>query len=165
MAARVMMLHTVWMALRSVTQVWLLAIGSLWVGEACASLGGDLTSVQDDAAELHGAVQATPFQQFDIEEIVTDNGMHVREFVNRKGIVFAVTWAGPAAPDLQRLLGTQFVAYTTALAARTRLGLQRSVRVATSDLVVESEGHLRNFTGRAYLPAMMPNGVLTGDIR
>jgi Protein of unknown function (DUF2844) len=143
----------------------LVAIGSLWVGEARAGLGGDLTSVLDDAAGMHGAVQTTPFQQFEIDEVVTDNGMRVREFVNRKGIVFAVSWAGPAAPDLRRLLGAQFAVYTSALSTRTRLGLQRSVRVVTPDLVVESEGHPRNFTGRAYLPAMLPIGIATADIR
>jgi hypothetical protein len=163
MADTVVMLHNADMTVRSVFA--LVAIGSFWVGQAYASLGSDLTSVLEDAAELHGAVQASPFQQFDIEEIVTDNGMRVREFVNRKGIVFAVTWAGPAAPDLQRLLGAQFATYTTALTARTRLGLQRSVRVATPDLVVESTGHLRNFTGRAYLPALLPIGVSAAELR
>ena len=143
----------------------LVAIGFLWMGEARAGLGGDLTSVLDDAAELGGTVRTAPLPQFDMEEIVSDNGMRVHEFLNRKGIVFAVSWAGPAAPDLQRLLGAQFAVYTTALTARMRLGLQRSVRVATPDLVVESEGHLRNFTGRAYLPAMLPIGVSMAEVR
>ena len=168
MADALVLLHNVDMAVRSVARSYpfvLVAIGSLWVGEARACLGGDLTSVLDDAAELHGAVQTSPLQQFEIKEITSDNGMRVREFLNRKGIVFAVTWAGPAAPDLQRLLGTQFAVYTTALTSRTHLGLQRSVRVATPDLVVESVGHLRNFTGRAYLPAMLPTGVSTAELR
>jgi hypothetical protein len=144
----------------------LLGIGSLWAGEARASLGGDLTSVLDDAAALHGTVQASPLQQFDLEEIVTDNGIRVREFLNRNGIVFAVAWSGPVTPDLQRLLGAQqFAVYTTALAARPRPGLQRSVRVATPDLVVESEGHLRNYTGRAYVPALIPANVSTAELR
>ena len=155
------------MAVRSVIQsslLVLLGIGSLWVGEARASLGGDLTSVLDDAKELRGAVQTSSLQQFQIEEIVTDNGMRIREFLNRKGIVFAVTWAGPAAPDLQQLLGTQFAVYTTALSGRARLGLQRSVRVATPDLVVEIEGHPRNFSGRAWLSTMMPIGVSAAEL-
>lgn len=171
MAGSTTMLQNEDMAVRSVQGplLVLLGIGSLWIGEARASLGGELTSVLDDAAGMHGTVQVSPpsegIPSGEIEEIVTDNGMRVREFLNRNGIVFAVTWAGPAAPDLQRLLGTQFAVYTTALAARPRLGLQRSVRVATRDLVVESEGHLRNFTGRAYLPAMIPAGVSAAELR
>ena len=165
MAHTVVMLHNGRMTVRSVARSFLFVLVALWVGKARASLGGDLASVLDDAAELRGAVQASPLQQFEIEEIVTDNGMRVREFLDRKGIVFALTWAGPAAPDLQRLLGAQFATYTTALTARAHLGLQRSVRVATPDLVVESVGQLRNFSGRAYLPAMIPVGVSTAELR
>ena len=167
MARTVVMLQYADMGIRSVqgSVLVLLGIGSLWTGEARASLGGDLTSVLDDAAALHGAVQASPLQQFEIQEIVTDNGMRIREFLGRNGVVFAVTWTGPVTPDLQRLLGAQFVVYTAALAARPRPGLQRSVRVATPDLVVESEGHLRNFTGRAYLPALIPINVSVAELR
>ena len=140
-------------------------IGSLWVGEARASLGGDAASVVGDADELHGAVQSSILQQFEIQEIVIDNGMRIREFLNRDGIVFAVTWAAPVMPDLQRLLGAQFGVYTAALAAREHLGLKRSMRVATPDLVVESDGHLRAYVGRAYLPAMIPIDVTTAELR
>ena len=168
MAGNIIMLQNADMGVRSVQGSWLVLLGlsALWMGEARASLGGDLTSVLDDAAGLHGTAQASSLEQYQVEEIVTDNGMRVREFLNRNGIVFAVSWSGPATPDLQRLLGAQqFAAYTTALAARPRLGLQRSVRVATSGLVVESEGHLRNYTGRAYLPAMIPSNVSTAELR
>jgi hypothetical protein len=168
MAGNIAMLQNTNMSIRSVmprSLLVLLGVNLLWAGEARASLGGELTSVLDDAAALHALAQATPRQLFEIEEIVTDNGIHVREFLNRKGIVFAVTWAGPVIPDLQQLLGTQFAVYTTALAARQRPGLQRSVRVATPGLVVESDGHLRNFTGRAYMPAMIPTGVSLADLR
>ena len=168
MAGNTVMLQNEDMGVRSVSGALLVLLGivSLWAGEARASLGGDLTSVLDDAAALHAAVQASTFPQFEIEEIVTDNGIRVREFLNRNGIVFAVAWSGPVTPDLQRLLGAQqFAVYTTALAARPRPGLQRSVRVATPDLVVESEGHLRNYTGRAYLPTMIPVNVSTAELR
>jgi hypothetical protein len=39
------------------------------------------------------------------------------------------------------------------------------VRVATAALVVESSGHLRAYSGRAYLPAEIPTGVPITDIR
>jgi hypothetical protein len=134
------------------------------VAPARASLSGDAASVLRDAEELHGTVQSSKLQQFEIQEIVTDNGMQVREFLTRDGIVFAVTWAGPVLPDLQRLLGAQYPVYTAALAARDHLGLVRSVRIATSGLVVESDGHLRAFAGRAYLPAMIPAGVSVAQL-
>lgn len=143
----------------------ILGIGSPWASGAYASLGGDAASVMADASELHGIVQASSHQSFEVEEIVTDNGMRIREFLNRDGIVFAVTWTGPVMPDLQRVLGPQFGVYTAALAAREHLGLQRFVRVATPDLVVESDGHLRAYIGRAYLPAMVPIDVTTAELR
>jgi hypothetical protein len=91
--------------------------------------------------------------------------MRVREFLNAAGVVFAVTWQGPVMPDLQRLLGAQFPVYAAALAAQERPGSHRSVRITTADLVVESEGHLRAYVGRGYLPALVPAGVSIGTLR
>jgi hypothetical protein len=155
------------MAARVVQALWLLILGTsaLGVELAQASLAGDAASVSSDADSLHGVIQASILQQFQIQQIVTDNGIQVREYLNRAGTVFAVTWAGPVVPDLQQLLGTQFTVYAAALAARDHLGLHRSVRVATSGLVVESDGHLRAYVGRAYLPALIPIGVSTAELR
>ncbi len=114
--------------------------------------------------ELHGVVNSTSLPQYDIEEITADTGMRVREYVGRDGVVFAVNWTGPAMPNLQRLLGTHYVEYTTALAALSRPGLHRSVRIASSELVVESGGHLRAYAGRAYLPKLIPAGVAMADL-
>jgi hypothetical protein len=85
--------------------------------------------------------------------------------MNRDGVVFAVTWAGPVMPNLRSLLGANFSAYTTALAAVTQRGLRRSLRIATSGLVVETGGHLRAYSGRAYLPASIPAGTPVSDLR
>ena len=156
------------MIFRSVKRALLLltvGISPLWVGSAHAALGGDSASVLADGAELHGVVNSVISQQYDIQEITADTGMRVREYVNRDGVVFAVSWAGPAPPDLQRLLGAHYMEYTTALAALRHPGLQRSVRVASPELIVESGGHLRAYAGRAFLPALVPAGVSAGDLR
>jgi hypothetical protein len=168
MATGVILPQNALMSVRGLTQVAsLLILGPLavWAGQAHASLAGDAASILADADELHGVVESTAFRQFEIQQIVTDNGMQVREFLNRNGVVFAVSWAGPALPDLQRLLGSQFAVYAAALSAREHLGLHRSVRVATSGLVVESDGQLRSYVGRAYLPAMIPGNVSMADLR
>jgi hypothetical protein len=168
MTVRAIVLHNAPMVARAVTPaLLLLTLGliTLRVELAHASLAGDAASVSSDADALHGVVQASILQQFEIQQIVTDNGIQVREYLNREGTVFAVTWAGPVVPDLQQLLGAQFAAYSAALAARDHLGLHRSVRVATSSLVVESDGHLRAYVGRAYLPAMIPIGVSAAELR
>lgn len=135
------------------------------VAPACAALGGDAASVASDAAALHGAIHSTPLQQYDIHEITSDNGMRLREFQDRGGVVFAVVWSGPAMPDLQKLLGKSYHTYATGVAAARHPGLKRSLRIATSDLVVESEGHMRAYSGRAYLPVLMPSGTSAADLR
>jgi Protein of unknown function (DUF2844) len=130
-----------------------------------AALGGDAASVASDADALHGVIHSTLLQQYDIHEIASDNGMRLREFQDRSGVVFAVVWSGPAMPDLQKLLGASYQTYTTAVAAANHSGLKRSLRIATSELVVESDGHMRAYSGRAYLPALIPAGTSAADLR
>jgi hypothetical protein len=142
----------------------LVALVPPWAGPACAALGGDATGVLADAAALHGAVNALDARQFDIRDIAAEAGMHVREYLNRDGVVFAVSWSGPVLPDLRQLLGDHFKEYTTALAALKHPGLKRAVRIASSGLIVESGGHLRAYAGHAYLPALVPAGVSTADL-
>ena len=57
----------------------------------------------------------------------------MREYLDRAGNVFAVSWSGPVLPDLQRLLGAHFAQYTAALAALEHPGLHRSVRMSRAD--------------------------------
>jgi hypothetical protein len=145
--------------------VLLLLVGSsLCGGFARAGLGGDAASAFADGSELHGIVNSVSLPQYDIQEITTETGIRVREYVNRDGVVFAVSWTGPVLPDLQRLLGTHYVEYSTALAALKHPGLHRSLRVALPDLIVESGGHLRAYAGRARLLALVPAGVSAADL-
>ncbi len=141
-----------------------LGITPLWVGSAHAALGGDAAGVPADAAELHGAVNTEIRQQYAIQEISAESGMRVREYLSRDGVVFAVSWSGPVLPDLQRLLGAHFAEYSAALKALIHPGLQRSVQVASPELIVESGGHLRAYAGRAYLPALVPAGVSPAEL-
>ena len=142
-----------------------LGLSLIWVQPVRAALGSDAASVLTDGAELQGAVNSVPGQQYDIEEINAASGVRVREFLNRNGIVFAVTWSGPVVPDLRMLLGASFDSYTKAVAALKQPGLRRSLRIATPELVVESGGHMRAYSGRAYLPLLIPAGASTADLR
>jgi hypothetical protein len=153
---------------RSVKPLLLLLIAAVslqWAGSARAGLGGDAGSVLADGSEMHGVVSSTILQEYSIQEITADTGMRVREYLNRGGVVFAVSWTGPALPDLRRLLGTHYAEYMTALAALSRPGLHRSLRTTSSELVVESGGHLRAYAGRAYLRALIPAGMALADLR
>lgn len=142
-----------------------LGFNAIWVQPVRAALGSDAAGIFTDGAELQGVVRSVPGQQYDMEEITAASGVRVREFLNRTGIVFAVTWNGPVMPDLRTLLGSSFDSYTKSLAALKQPGLQRSLRIATPELVVESGGHMRAYSGRAYLPLLIPAGVSTADLR
>ncbi|HXR19212.1 MAG TPA: DUF2844 domain-containing protein [Steroidobacteraceae bacterium] len=151
------------MAVRSMLCV--AAVALLWSGGASAHLDGDVASVQADAAALYGLTHATALLSYDVQQIDTAAGLTVREFVARDGTVFALSWTGPVLPDMRQLLGQHFGDYTAALAALDQPGLRRSVRIALPGLVVESGGHLRAYSGRAYLPARVPDGVSLSELR
>ena len=131
---------------------------------ARAALGGGASSVAADALRLGGPVNLTPMQTCDIQEIDGADGMRVREFLDRAGTVFAVTWSGPVMPDLRQLLGSDYDAYAQAVAALDRPGLRRVLRIALPDAIVEVGGHLRAYIGRAYRPAAIPAGITVADL-
>jgi hypothetical protein len=141
------------------------AIGLFLASSAHANLGGDAASVVADRAEMNGSLATYSRPRFTIQAIATDSGMLVREFSTPNGMVFAISWSGPALPDLQRLFGASYVGYVRALSQLKRPGLKRSVRLASDSLIVEQEGHLRAYIGRAILPAMLPAGVTLAQLR
>jgi hypothetical protein len=140
------------------------ALNLLGQRPARAGLGGDAATVTSDANELRGVAHSTAGPRYKTVEIAMANGMHVREFMTLDGVVFAVAWDGPVPPDLRSVLGNSFTAYIGALAALKQPGLRRPLRIASPDLVVETAGHLRAYRGRAYLPALIPDGTPTADL-
>jgi hypothetical protein len=130
---------------------------------AAATLGEDVSSVQTDQAQLHGALQFTSAARFAVHEIRLPSGTVVREYVSPAGMVFAVSWQGPSIPDLQQVLGRYFQQYIEA--AKTRDGGPVPRVTQQPGLVVQSGGHMRAFFGSAYVPQMLPQGVLAEDIQ
>lgn len=136
----------------------------LCTATAHASLGGDAATVVADADEVHGIANSEVRGQYEVRDI-EGNGLHLREYLTRQGRVFAVAWTGLVMPNLERLLGTHFSAYSAAVAGLPTPGLHRSVHIASRELVVYSGGHLRAYGGRAYLPASVPVGVEPAELR
>ncbi len=139
------------------------ALASLQPYPARASLGEPARHVAADVQQLRGAVKSLVRLNYQVDEITLPSGAVLREFSVPGGSVFAVAWSGPAMPNLRQALGTYFDAY--AGAAREKHAGRRHVRVEGPDLVVQSNGHMRAFTGRAYLPQALPAGVSLEDIR
>ncbi|MGN6649331.1 DUF2844 domain-containing protein [Trinickia sp.] len=142
--------------------VALAAAGWLAAPVAQAALGQHVDSVSTDATHLaaisHASIVHGPFT---VHTITLPSGTVVREYVGSNGIVFGVAWDGPTLPDLKATLGTAFDRFASANPTRG----SGPLAVSASDLVVYSSGHLRAFSGHAYLPQALPPGVDASVVR
>jgi len=108
-------------------------------------------------------MRVLPGASYIVHEIKAPSGTTIREYVSPAGSIFAVAWDGPVLPDLRQTLGDYFGRYTAA--AATGQAGRRQIEVREPDLVVQARGHMRAFSGRAYLPQAMPEGVTPDDLR
>jgi hypothetical protein len=129
---------------------------------AAAALGEAEASVQGDAIQLRGSIKVTEHASYRLHEIQLPSGTVVREFAGADGKVFAIAWNGPTVPNLRQTLGQYFDNYVTA--AKAKHAGHHHLQIQQSDLVVQAGGHMRAFSGRAYLPQSVPAGVSIGDL-
>lgn len=103
---------------------------------------------------------------YTVHELTSPLGVVVREYVSASGRVFAVSWHGHFMPDMRNLLGTYFERYAMAAKTQRERGAGRSfLAVQQASFVVESVGHLREYSGRAYDPTLIPSGVSADDLQ
>jgi hypothetical protein len=136
-------------------------LASLASYAAHAALGESKASVQADAAG--GAVKVTQHLTYQTHEIQLPSGTLLREFAAGDGTVFAVVWRGPAPPNLKQALGQYFDNYVAA-AKGNRLG-HHHLEISSNELVVHAAGHMRAFSGMAYLPQALPGGFDLGELK
>lgn len=130
---------------------------------ALAGLGGDAASVEADRASMKGVSHTTRGVDYDVHEIQTPTGTVIHEYVSAQGKVFAVSWDGPGLPDLHQLLG----GYAARLAqAQTRSPHynHHHLRIETPDVVMQFDAYLRSRSGRAWVPALIPQNLASKDI-
>ncbi len=130
---------------------------------ACAALGEAESTVTDDAQKLKGQIKSTERGEYRVHEIQLPSGTLLREYVDLGGKVFAVAWNGPGLPNLSQALGSYFTAYTTA--AKAKHGGRNHLEIRQEGFVMHSGGHMRAFSGHAYLPQAVPAGMALEDIR
>ena len=130
---------------------------------ALATLGEDAASTQADQLQMKAAIRVAQSGAFTVHEIQAPSGTVIREFVSPAGKVFAVLWQGPSLPDLRQVLGSYFDPYVEA--AQSKRTGRGPVSVQQEGLVVESTGRMRAFSGRAYVPQLLPPGITADDIR
>jgi hypothetical protein len=133
---------------------------------ARASLGGDLTSVQNDQAKMQGSLRTSSNDSYDVHEIQALSGVVVREYVSHSGIVFGVAWQGRSHPDLRQVLGGYYDRYVQAVQTqRAQRRAHGPLLIQQPGLVVQMGGHMRSLSGRAFLPQSLPAGIRPEEIR
>ena len=130
---------------------------------ACAALGEAESTVTDDAQKLKGEIKSTERAAYRVHEIQLPSGTLLREYVAPGGKVFAVSWSGPALPNLSQALGSYFAVYASA--AQEKHAGRNHLEIRQEGFVMHSSGHMRAFSGHAYLPQAVPAGMALEDIR
>jgi len=138
-------------ALAILTGLWFSA------GPAWATLGQPVASVLTEQQRMNAQLRTITNESYRVQQIEAPDGTVVREYVSPAGMVFGVAWQGAKVPDLTRLLGAYFTIYQEAL--QTPVRRRGPVVVHTESLVVEMQGHMRAFSGRAYVPSLVPNDL------
>ncbi|MFI5298147.1 MAG: DUF2844 domain-containing protein [Polyangiales bacterium] len=125
--------------------------------DARATLGGAASTIADNHTHLGGAHRIVKLATGERHELTLPSGMIVHQYVSSAGLVYAIAWRGPQMPDLRELLGAYFPRLSKAAALPG--GGHHRVTMALDDLIVESSGHRRSFSGRAWVPSLVPSGV------
>ena len=157
--------------MKTLNKSYLLAFGSALLVimlplTASASLGGDVASVHQDQAHMKGTLKTTSAKAFTVHEINASAKTVIKEYVSPDGKVFAITWHSQFVPNMKQLLGTYYQQFSDAAAAQ-REGhySHRPLNIEQPGLVVQNGGHMRSYYGRAYVPAMVPQGITKDDIQ
>lgn len=136
------------------------------VSSAQAALGEPANSVTADRKAILSARSATTMTHanYTVQQFKSD-AVTVREYISPAGIVFGIAWNGLMYPDLTQLLGSYANEYREAQRRMPRMHGKRTQQVKTDRVVVEKWGQMRNLQGRAYAPALIPQGVTIGEIK
>ena len=135
----------------------------LSVPAAHATLGKPAASIEADRAQLQAQHSVTAHDLYEVHDLALPTGTTLREYRAPDGIVFAVTWSGPAKPDLSQVLGAYFPGYLEA--AKANGSGHNHLAATRADLVVVSSGHMGAFAGRAWLASAIPAGVSLDELR
>lgn len=137
------------------------AVLAMYALPSWAELGG---AAAKDAVQIQAqssVVVAEP--TLNVFQAKLPSGTQIKEYTNAEGVVVGVSWQGPTLPDLKQLLGAHFDAFANR--TTTTAGNHRNAEFHNDDVVVQSHGQLRAFSGRAYLPKLLPAGFNINQIQ
>jgi hypothetical protein len=137
---------------------------------ASAYLGGNVSSLESDRAQLKATAQVMQHGAYEVHEMQAPGGTVVDEYLSPQGTVFAVSWHGQFPPPMQQILGTYFQQYSAALQAQAsqpqpKMYGHRPLNIQQQGLVVQTSGHMRAHSGRAYIPDLLPQGMTVNQIQ
>ena len=134
-----------------------IVISIIFCAPAFATLGEREESITSKATKM-------AFQLYTRHESAVPK-IAVREFADRNGKIFAVTWRGKTHPDLSKLLGAHLAEFESALTAARKVRRGHSpIEIETGNIHVEMGGSGRLFYGRIWLIDQIPGRVNTGEI-
>lgn len=131
---------------------------------AQAVLGEKVSSNQKVKTELSAASQkataatTASHDNWNVQTLEAD-GVTVKEFSDKDGNVFAVSWRGINRPDLSLLLGDYYQEFFAAEQAAPKNKTRAPSETKTARVTVRRSGHMRDMRGFAYLPDKVPVGV------
>lgn len=132
----------------------------IYASPSHAELGG---TVSKDAIQIQEKFPADATgQRLNVFQIKLPTGTQIKEYATTDNIVVGVSWQGPTLPNLKQLLGQHFD--TFAKRPATKDTNHHNVDFFSDDLVVQSYGQIHNFSGRAYLPKMLPVGISADQV-
>lgn len=92
---------------------------------------------------------------YQVRSFLDASGVTVKEYFQGTSPIFAVSWQGPLKPNVAALLGRYAYRYTTG--QNNRQGLNTPNHSQSNEVVIQEVGHMRAFSGFAYLPAALPS--------
>lgn len=138
---------------------------------AHAVLGEKSTSNQKVKAELRAASQkaipdatTSTTAKWSVQEIQGD-GVTVKEYSDKDGNVFAVSWRGINRPDLSLLLGDYYQEFFSAEQAAVKTKSRAPSETKSARVTVRRSGHMRDMRGFAFLPDKVPAGVNVEELQ
>jgi hypothetical protein len=139
-------------------------VASLLSTYAMAGLGDAATPVSAAPTRMKAMQRPAAIDRYTVTEIQTSAGF-VKEYVSTQGVVFAVSWRSQIMPDLHELLGSYFPSFERAAVASRSGGRRGPLNIDQADLVLQSAGRMRDFRGRAYVPALLPPNIESSEIQ
>jgi len=136
----------------------------VFASPAMGALGGDTSSVQTDRTRLAARLNSALSGECTIHTLTLPNGV-ASEYARADGLIFAVTWHGPARANLRQLLGGYFDTFQSDNAVAGGRRPRRAPSVNRADFVVRTGGHSGAFWGVAVLPQAAPSGCTVNPLQ